>query len=81
LVIDPFSDTNNKSEIECEGMINLIAALFRLTAQDIRLGSKDAVEFVNSRWFDEICDGIQIDSELFRSYILNNKVRSRVTYE
>jgi hypothetical protein len=74
-------DSNTKDELECEGMINLIAALFRLTAQDIKLGNPEAVIFVNSEWFEEICDGIQINPDTFRSYILYNKVKSRVTYE
>jgi hypothetical protein len=76
-----FCDTNHQEEVECEGMINLIAALFRLTAQDIKLGSQDARKFVESEWFEEICDGIQVNPSTFRTYILYNKVKSRVSYE
>jgi hypothetical protein len=64
-----------------EGTVNLIAALFRLTAQDIRFGDEKAKEFLDTQWFEDLCDGINVKPKTVRFYILNKKVKSRVTYE
>jgi len=80
LNLDSFSEIQ-QDEIYSDGILNLIAAMFRLVAQDIRLGRKEAEEFLYTEWFETICDGLQVDPSMMRECILNNKIRSRVTYE
>lgn len=68
-------------DITSEGLINVIGALFRLTSQDIRMGSQEAKEFIESDWFESICNGLQLSPQKVKILILNNTVKSRVSYE
>ena len=68
-------------EEKFEGIINLVGALFRLTSQDIKQGDQSAVQFIESEWYVEICDGLQVDAKKFKYYILTKRVKSRVSYE
>lgn len=70
-----------RDELEFEGITNLMAALFRLTAQDVKMGHKDAIDFLNSQWFDTICIGMLLETKKVKFLILNNRVRSRISYE
>jgi len=69
------------------GLINLVLAIFRYTAQDLRYGSpankKDAEEFLNSWWFRELCDvfGTGIDPKKVAKMIRENPVSWRDKYE
>jgi hypothetical protein len=68
------------------GLVNLILAIFRYTAQDIRYGTptnrKDAEEFLNSQWFEDMC-GIfkDISPKKVRKMIKENPVSWRDKYE
>ena len=73
--------SQSTDEDKFEGIINLIGALFRLTNQDIKQGDNSALEFIESNWYIEICEGLQIDPEKFKKYILTKKVKSRISYE
>jgi myosin heavy subunit len=77
----PKPEVLTKDELESDAMLNLIAAMLRLTAQDIRLGSDEAKEFLYSEWFETICDGLRVDIDHMRKAILNDKIKSRTTYE
>lgn len=59
--------------------------MFRLASQDLRLGSarnrKSAKKFINSDWFDELCDNINLRPDYTRNMIINTKVRSRTNYD
>ena len=79
--LESIIEVKDKRELRYEGTVNLIGALFRLTAQDIRQGSKEAEEFLDSEWFNDICEGLQVNPKVFKEYMLHKKVRSRVSYE
>ena len=68
-----------------EGLSNLIGAMFRLVAQDIRYGNfeskKSAIEFLESDWYKEICDMLGVDYKNMKRLILNNKIAWRNKYE
>jgi hypothetical protein len=74
-------NNDEQRELELEGLINLIGALFRLTSQDIRLGDNKAKEFLDSEWFIEICNSLQLGPERVKLLILKSPVKSRVSYE
>lgn len=69
-----------------EGMTNLIIAMFRYVAQDIRYGNaamkKDALKFLQSQWCKEICVELGLDYyrtvELIKNY---TKMSWREGYE
>lgn len=68
------------------GLTNLVLAIFRYTAQDIRYGTpankKDAEEFLESEWFEDLC-GIfkDIQPKRVRKMIRENPVCWRDKYE
>jgi myosin heavy subunit len=68
-----------------EGLTNLIGAIFRLVAQDIRYGNdsarEDALDFLQSSWYMELCDLIEVDPKKLRKLILKNKIAWRNKYE
>lgn len=59
--------------------------MLRLVAQDIRFGNpaakKDALEFLDSDWYKELCDWIDVDHKKLKDIILNNKISWRNKYE
>ncbi len=61
-------------------------AMFRLAAQDIKYGNKearrDARKFLKSEWFSELCENINLDSTMVQNVILKStKISSRTSYE
>lgn len=66
-------------------VLNLLGALFRLTSQDLRHGTKavkkEAKEFLSSDWFNDICDYTNLNPETTRNLIRYSKVKSRTNYE
>lgn len=72
-------------EITTVGMMNLIAAIIRLTSQDLKFGSKEikkeANKFLYSRWFSEICDAMNYSPKEVRKLIRHSKVSWRNQYE
>lgn len=66
--------------------LNLIMAMFRLTAQDLKYGNKEikqgAREFLKSYWFKELCEGINLDSGHVKEIITKkDRVSIREAYE
>ena len=68
-----------------EGTILLVGAIFRLTAQDLRYGTKNvkrnARAFLKSRWFNFLCEGMDVDPSYVKRLIKDSKVKSRNRYE
>jgi hypothetical protein len=63
------------------GVLLLIGAMFRLAAQDVRYGKEDEVlEFVESEWFLEICDCLELDPKDVKKRIFSSKVKQRSEY-
>lgn len=97
-------------------MFNLVAAIFRLAAQDIKFRDKtyeipganvlryckycgsdfwcsdkeikdfcsdkcDALDFLDSEWFEELCEVFQADSRDIKKMILNYPISYRKSYE
>ena len=66
--------------------LNLVMAMFRLTAQDLKYGDKetrqDAKKFLNSAWFRELCNLIDLDSSFVKNVIIkSDKISTRRSYE
>ncbi len=59
--------------------------MLRYVAQDIRYGNnqvkKDAIEFLDSDWYVELCDILGLNSKKLKKMIMNNKVSWRDKYE
>lgn len=68
-----------------EGMTNLIVAMLRYVAQDIRYGNanskKDALDFLESDWYKELCDVLELNPKRVKKMIMKNKVAWRNKYE
>jgi len=78
-------DTISK-ELKYLSSLNLIMAMFRLAAQDLKYGNKDvkrdAKKFLRSTWFKELCSGIDLDASHVRNVIIeSDKVSIRGSYE
>lgn len=72
--------------LEYLGALNLIMAILRLTAQDLKYGNKeikkDAKKFLSSDWFEDLCDGMDLNSNHVKDVIIkSNAVRTRGSYE
>ena len=67
------------------GFLNLIIAIFRLTAQDLRYGNakskQEANEFLESQWFEDLCDVFSTDPKIVKYRIKNSPVSWRERYE
>ena len=67
------------------GLVGLILAMFRGTAQDLRYGNKKAKksanEFLASQWFKDLCGIFPTDPKRIEYMIRNNKVAWRDKYE
>jgi len=67
------------------GFANLIIAIFRLTAQDLRYGNAkakaEANEFLESQWFEDLCDVFRTDHKIIEHRIRNSPVSWREVYE
>ena len=66
--------------------LNLIMAMFRLTAQDLKYGNgeikREAKKFLRSSWFRNLCNGMNLDVVHVRNVIVRSgRVRTRGTYE
>jgi hypothetical protein len=64
-----------------EAILKILAALLRLTSQDIRLGDPEATEFINSEWFNTICEYLGLNTDKVKKIILTSPVKSRTSYE
>jgi hypothetical protein len=67
------------------GILSLIGAMFRLAAQDLKFGGKngrraEALEFIESEWFSDLCCYMNVDTNRVRKLILNGRVRQREEY-
>jgi hypothetical protein len=73
--------------MEDSGLVNLVLAIFRYAAQDLRYGNlenkKDVEEFLDSWWFKELCDvfGNEVNLEKVKKMIRENSVSWRDKYE
>ena len=67
------------------GFVNLIIAIFRLTAQDLRYGNvvskREANEFLKTQWFKDLCDVFGTDPKVISYRIRNSPVSWREVYE
>ena len=67
------------------GLANLIIAIFRLTAQDLRYGNanakREANEFLESQWFEDLCEIFKTDPKIIRYRIKHSPVSWREVYE
>ena len=80
------TNTVSKELIGYSNALNLIMAMFRLVAQDLKYGNKEvkqeARKFLKSAWFRELCDGIDLDSKHVRDTIIkSDRVSTRGSYE
>lgn len=63
------------------GVLSLIGAMFRLAAQDAKYGRREEVlEFVESEWFVEICDCLELNPNDVKERIFTSKVKQRDEY-
>jgi len=63
------------------GYLQLIGAIFRLCAQDVKYGMVDDVAyFVDSEWFDDLCDCIDVQPADVKKRIFSSKVKQRSEY-
>jgi hypothetical protein len=67
------------------GFANLIIAIFRLTAQDLRYGNAkskaEANAFLESQWFEDLCEVFYTDPKVIRHRIRTSPVSWREVYE
>ena len=68
-----------------DGIVNLIGAMFRLAAQDLKFGNTktkaEAIEFLNSERFKELCESINVNADKMRRLIMTKKARKREEYQ
>jgi hypothetical protein len=63
------------------GTLQLVGAIFRQCAQDVKYGEVDDVaEFVDSEWFVDLCDYINVRPEDVKKRIFSSKVKQRSEY-
>jgi len=66
-------------------LVSLVAAIFRLTAQDIRFGKveikQEALEFLETELFIDMCDAFHFDPKETKRLILESPIVWRKTYE
>jgi len=81
------SNTNQEKSVETgyEGTLQLVGAMFRLAAQDLKYGTgrvkKSARIFIDSPWFSFLCDGMNVESSYVKKLIKGSRVRKRNNYE
>ena len=67
------------------GVRNLIIAMIRHTSQDVHYGSRgskiSAGRFLNSEWFNEIIEYLNLDPKRVKWLIYNKKASQRRSYE
>ena len=67
------------------GFANLIIAIFRVTAQDLRYGNvkarREANDFLRSQWFEDLCEVFYTDPKVIKKRIKTSQVRWREVYE
>jgi len=59
-----------------DGLISLIGAMLKLAAQDFKRGKgkkDDVIEFLESEWFLEICDCLDINAREVKKRISNEE--------
>ena len=83
---DMLDTDDNQVRINYLCTLGLVMTMFRVTAQDIRYGNKevkeDAKKFLNSDWFEELCNEMDLDHERVKSIILHShRTSSRSSYE
>ena len=72
---------NHSTEGTYEGVLQLVGAIFRQCAQDVKFGkSDDVIVFVNSEWFADLCDYLDINPEDVKKRIFSSKVKQRAEY-
>ena len=74
-------DNTQSTEGIYQGCLQLVGAIFRLCAQDVKYGKTyDVVQFVESEWFQDLCDSLDVPSEEVKKKIFSSKVRQRAEY-
>lgn len=77
-IVEELSDSHGSFH----GTRALIGAMFRLAAQDYKFGDKEDVEiFIHSEWFEELCDGLNLNSTRVRELIIKGNVKHREEYQ
>lgn len=72
---------NQSTEGIYQGVLQLIGAMFRQCAQDVKYGQVDDVAyFVDSEWFADLCDYINVQPEDVKKRIFAGKVKQRAEY-
>ena len=62
-------------------MLGLIGAIFRLAAQDMKYNRKEEViEFIESEWFIDLCDYLNLEVTQVRTLICSSRVLQREEY-
>ena len=68
-------------EVLYYNMLNLIGAIFRLAAQDMKYGRVgEVMEFVESEWFIDLCEDLNLDYKDVKKLIYSKKVLQRQEY-
>lgn len=64
-----------------QGYLQLIGAVFRLCAQDVKFGKVDDVtDFIESEWFQDLCDYLDVETTAVKKQIFSGKVKHRAEY-
>ncbi len=64
-----------------DGYLQLVGAILRLCSQDVKYGKVDDVAyFVDSEWFEDLCDYINVSPKDVRRRIFCKKVKQRSEY-
>jgi hypothetical protein len=83
---DIFCQDDDSSNIEYLCYLNLVMTVLRVTAQDLKYGDRkikrEALKFLKSKWFSEICDNMSLYPDEVRELIFESKkTSSRNSYE
>ena len=75
------SNINQSTEGTYQGALQLVGAIFRQCAQDVKYGKVyDVMVFVESEWFYDLCDYINVQPEDVKKRIFSSKVKQRSEY-
>jgi hypothetical protein len=75
------SKDNQSTEGIYQGVLQLIGAMLRQCAQDVKYGKVDDVkDFVDSEWFADLCDYLDVNPLDVKKRIFSGKVKQRSEY-
>jgi hypothetical protein len=72
---------NKSTEGVYQGVLQLVGAIFRQCAQDVKFGKEDdVIIFVSSEWFADLCDYLNVNPVDVKKRIFSSKVKQRSEY-